>query len=179
MQKLILISITTYLVFVLDSSLTPLLSIAGCKPHFALASLVAIATRLRGARGVLLAGVWGLLSDSLAEGHLGPGLACFALAAHAVQQCAARWGLRSPLALAAATFVTAWAMLAVSEGLRLLDAGHTPEFLSLATWAAGSACYTAFLAGALGLALRLVTGRQRDSEGSAPSVSNRWRMLTN
>lgn len=179
MQKLVLISLATYLLFVLDSSLAPLRQIGSCKPHFALAVLVLMATRLRGARGVVLASIWGLFSDSLAEGRLGPELACFAIGAYAAQQCAARWGLRSPPGLAAATFVTAWVTLALSEGLRILDAGRTPESVSIAAWAAGSACYTALLAGAVGLALSLVTGRPDRIEGVAPSISNRWRMLTN
>ena len=145
MQNIVFISLSTYLVFVLDSSLAPVMKIGDYRPYFALAALVLLPTRLGGAAAVLVAAIWGLLADCLADARLGPDLVCFALCAFALGRMPAPRGQRSWLIWSAAAFAVTFFDLVASNGLRTFRVWQTADLAPLATRAAGSALYTAFV----------------------------------
>ena len=145
MQNILLISLSTYLVFVLDSSLAPVMKIGDYRPHFTLAALVILPTRLGGAAAVLVAAFWGLLADCLADTRLGPNLACFALCAFALGHVQARRARPSFLRWGTASFAVTFVGLVASNGLRTLGSLRMADFGSLTACAAGSALYTSLV----------------------------------
>jgi len=169
----------TYLVFVLHSGFARELAIAGCTPHLILAGLILMTVRSGGRQGILLAGGWGLLSDSLTDGRLGVDVVHLTLAALAVQQVHARWPLSSAWRLGALSVVVVWAEVVASTSVRMLSGGQSPHLPAIVPHAAGPALYTALVVAGMSFAAQIVLRRSTEViEASAPTVSNKWRMLT-
>jgi rod shape-determining protein MreD len=168
----------TYLVFVLHSSVAKGLAIGGCAPHLVLAGLILMAVRVSGRHGLLLAALWGLLSDCLSDARLGADIIGFVLTALVVQWCGMRLGRSSPWRLGGLSAVLIWCASVLSAGLRMHADGRVASLWACCVTALGSALYTGALVGIASLAERS-TGRSTTSESAAaPSVSNKWRMLT-
>jgi rod shape-determining protein MreD len=168
----------TYLIFVVQSSVAHELAIGGCAPHLALAGLILLAVRVSGRRGLLLAALWGLLSDCLSDARLGADVIGFVVAALLVQWGGIRLGLKSPLRLGGLSAALVWCSSMLSVSLRTYADGHFAGFWAYGQTALGPALYTGAVVGLVSLAARFI-GRQkiRDS-AAAPAVSNQWRMLT-
>lgn len=178
-MKFISIAIWTYLLFVLQTGLARDLTIAGCVPNLILAGLFVILIRIGGQSGLLMAGGWGLLSDMLTDGRLGPDVVCFAVAASLVQHVHARWNLSSPWKLGILSSVLAGAVIVGSASLRMLADGISPDWPALGIYAVGSALYAGILVAAVSLAVRLVLGQSAEvAAAESRTVSNQWRMLT-
>jgi len=169
----------TYLVFVLHAGFARELQIGKCTPHLALAGLIPLAVRASGRRGIVVAAVWGLLSDCLSDGRLGTDVIVFVLAACCTRRAGARWNLIAPWRTGVFSAVTAWGALVACASLRLLSAGGSPPFTALGLQAAGSAVYTGLLAALVALTARIVwRSTDGDESAPAPQVSNKWRMLS-
>ncbi len=173
------ITIWTYLVFVLQSAFASHLAIAGYAPQLVIAGLVLIVAHIAGRQGIFLAAIWGLISDCQTDGRIGLHLCCFVSLMFVTQQMHAWWKSSSPVkpGALAATFVFAHGIASVCF-VRLLD-GQPPEVSVVCVQAAGSALFTGlFVSGAV-LAARFVVPRTpADVVGAAPTVSNKWHMLT-
>ena len=168
----------TYLIFVLQSSVAQGLSIGGCAPHLAPAGLILMAVRVSGRQGLLLAALWGLLSDCLSDARLGADIIGFVLTALVVQWCGMRVGQSSPWRLGGLSAVLIWCVSVLSAGLRMHADGRVASLWASSVTALGSALYTGAVVGIASLAARSA-GRSTTSESAAvPSVSNKWRMLT-
>jgi rod shape-determining protein MreD len=169
---------STYLLFVLQTGFARHLEIVGYAPHLVLAGIFCLAVRMPGRGGLVVAAGWGLVSDCLTDGRLGPDLVTFVLAAHFIQQLSCRWNLETPGRAGVLSAAIIWAVLVVSTALRTLPDGHIPNLAALARSAAGTAIYTSLLVAAATLAARLV---RRSTNGSdtvpVATVSNQWRML--
>lgn len=172
MRRFILTSLLTYLVFALDSSLAPLMQIAGCRPHVAVAGLVFLSARVSGAAGIFTAAVWGLLADCLADRTLGVDLALFTLSALGLESIRQRGDVPSPVLAGVATFVIALAERAASGGLALLDGSPAADATAVCRYAVGSAAYTASVAIAVALIARLIIERQPGATSRLPRVAN-------
>jgi rod shape-determining protein MreD len=166
----------TYLILVLHTGVARDLAIAGCAPHLLLAGLILLVVRTSVREGMILAAVWGLLSDCLAGDPLGPDVIAFTFVAYMIRRASranhlAAWGMGLEWALCA------WGALLVSMSLRMLGDGHVPAVAALPARTAGPAIYTAGLVAILSVAVRLVRGAPSSDEGG-PAVFNQWRRLT-
>lgn len=169
----------TYLIYVLHSGFARELTIAGCTPHLVLAGLLLMTIRIGGRQGVLLAGGWGLLSDALSDGQLGADVACFACLVCMVQRLNARWNLSSPWRLGAISVVVVGAEVVASTSLRMSVGGQSLHLPTILAHAAGSALYTGLVVAVASFAAQIVLRQPAGTAGAAaPTVSNRWRMLT-
>ncbi len=178
-MKYIGITTWTYLIFVLHTGIARDLTVAGCVPNLLLAGLVLLLVRVRGRSGIAMAAAWGLLSDALTDGRLGPDVICFSLTAYAVRQFHARWNLNSPWKSGVLSSVVVAGEMVAATSLRLLADGRSPELSTLGAHAVGSALYTGILVAGMSLAARLVLRQTAESTTpDAPTVSNQWRMLT-
>jgi rod shape-determining protein MreD len=178
-MKSLSILLWTYVVFVLHSALAARLAIGGCSPHLALAGLVLMAVRMGGRQGLLVAAGWGFLSDLLTGDRLGADVACFVAACFIVQCVGARWDLRSPWKVGALSIAVVWCVIAVTLSLRMLPDIHGPGAVALCAFASGSALYSGILVAAVSLLAKAVLRQpSRDAVAPSPSVSNKWRMLT-
>jgi rod shape-determining protein MreD len=168
----------TYLIFVLQSSAAHGLSIGGCAPHLVLAGLILMAVRVSGRSGLLLAAVWGLLSDCLSDARLGADVISFVLATLVAQWGGVRLGLKSAWRLGGLSVVLVWCASVLSNGLRIHTDGGIASLSAICIIALGSALYTGGIVGIASLVAHFI-GRTATSElVAAPSVSNKWRMLT-
>jgi|SRR5579872_1633353 len=179
MKKFLALAIWTYLVFVLHSGLASRMAIAGHAPHFVLAGLLLVIVCVRDGRGMGCAILWGLLSDGLADGPLGPDVACFGVSAFVLQRIALRSRMRSLWGEAAVFGILVWTAIVGSNSLRWLAEGRTLDVAALGGHAAGSAIYTAFVMAIVSWAARLVLDRpEAEPISKTPTVVNHWRMLT-
>ncbi len=168
----------TYLMFVLQSSIAQGLSIGGCAPHLALAGLILMAVRVSGRSGLLLAALWGLLSDCLSDARLGADVIGFVLVTLVAQWGSIRLGLNSPWRLGGLSVVLVWCVSVLSTGLRMHADGRVASLSACCLTALGSALYTGAVVGIASHAACFI-GRSKTSDSTAaPSVSNKWRMLT-
>jgi rod shape-determining protein MreD len=169
----------TYLVFVLHSAFSTILTVAGYTPNLLLAGLVVITCRIAGRQGLLAAALWGLLADCLTESRLGAGMVCFSLAAYLLQGGSMRWNGRIPWRIAAFSLPLTWAAMVGMAVLRAQTDGRPSDHYGLCIHAAGSAIYTAVVIVAAEIAVRLIRGSSTAGATiAAPTVSNRWKMLT-
>ena len=168
----------TYLMFVLQSSMAHGLSIGGCAPHLVLAGLILMAVRLSGRNGLLLAALWGLLSDCLSDARLGADVIGFVLVTLVAQWGDVRLGLRSPWRLGGLSVVLVWSASVLSNGLRMHADGRLASFRSFCITALGSALYTGAIVGIASLVARFIDRKATSDSAAAPAVSNKWRMLT-
>lgn len=178
-MKWLTLVLWTYVVFVVHSSFASKLAIASCSPHFVLAGLILAILHFSATQAVLLAACWGLISDCLGDGRLGVDVACFAVSALVVQFLFVRKHLDSRVRPAALTGILVLANVIGSTGLRSMGEVHGPAFAALCGRAAGSAAYTAALIALVSLSGMIVRRQSlADAVPVAPTVSNRWRMLT-
>jgi rod shape-determining protein MreD len=178
-MKCLSIILWTYVVFVLHSALAARLAIGGCSPHLALVGLVLMAVRMGGRQGLLVAAGWGFLSDLLTGDRLGADVACFVAACFIVQCVGARWDLRSSWKVGALSIAVVWCVIAVTLSLRMLPDLRGPGGAALCAFASGSALYSGILVAAVSLLAKAVPRQpSRDAVTPSPSVSNKWRMLT-
>jgi rod shape-determining protein MreD len=168
----------TYLVFVLQSSVAQGLSIGGFAPHLVLAGLILMAVRVSGRNGLLLAALWGLLSDCLSDSRLGADVIGFVVAVLIVQWGGIRLGLNSPWRLSGLSAVLIWCASVLSAGLRIHADGRAANLWACCVTALGSAFYTGALVGITSLAARFIGRSTTRESAAAPAVSNKWRMLT-
>jgi rod shape-determining protein MreD len=169
----------TYVVFVLQSTIASSLAVAGFAPNLVLAGLVVMSGHLSRRHGLLAAALWGFLADSLTEGRLGAGILGFSLSAWAIQTCSAgqNGGVHWKLAVLSVPLV--WGNIVGMAVLRSLSDGSPFDLRGLCIHAAGSAFYTAGIIAVVQMAHRFVRGSSSSAEPiSAPTVSNKWRMLT-
>src|SRR5260370_22628206 len=137
----------TYLIFVLQSSVARELVIGGCTPHLVLAGLILMAVRASTRNGLLLAALWGLLSDCLSDARLGADIIGFVLAALVVQWGSIRLGLSSPWRLGGLSSVLVWCAIVLSVGLRMHADGRIVSLSACYITALGSALYTGAVVG--------------------------------
>jgi rod shape-determining protein MreD len=169
----------TYLIFVLHTGLVRSLAAGGCTPHLVLAGLVLMSLRTSGREGLALAAGWGLLSDCLADGRLGPEVVAFVLATFVISHLSRRWNLKSPVMAGAAACAIVWGTPAISAGLRMFPDGRNSVLAAPVWLAAGSALYTGILVAAVTLAARLIVRSPAGVDpATVPKMSNKWRMLT-
>lgn len=169
--------ILTYVVFVSQTSLAPLLGRAA--PNLTLACLVGCAWFSGSTGGLLGAAAWGLISDGFSHGPLGLDLAAYVAVALCVQLVR---GSRSRISAGAAgllTGCTTFVAAAGPAGIRAVAAGQELDAGRLLAWCGWSACSTALLATVAVLLWRSVR-RESPLGGStnSPLVANRWKMLT-
>jgi rod shape-determining protein MreD len=178
-MKWLTLVLWTYLVFVVQSGFASKLAIAGCSPHLVLAGLIVTILHFSARQAVLVAACWGLISDFLGDGRLGVDVALFALSAMVVQSVVVRKHLSSRVRLVTVTGILVWANVIGSASLRSVADGRGLTFAALCGRAAGSAVYTAALIALVSLSGAIVRRQSlADAVPAAPSVSNRWRMLT-
>jgi len=165
-------TIWTYIVFVMHSSVATSLAIAGCGPHL-------VAQRMTPRQGLLAAALWGLLADCLTNGCLGAGVVGFSLSTWVLQRCLGRRNDGFLLRLVALSSPLIWADIVGMAVLRGLSDGHSVDLRAQCVQAAGSAAYTGILVAAAEFAIRYVRGNSAAAASLAvPTVSNRWKMLT-
>ena len=169
----------TYLVFAVQTAFAGSLAIAGCAPHLVLAGVVLMTRRVPERAGLVVAAGWGLLSDCLTDGRLGPEIVAFVVAAALMSRLSGRWNLKSPGFSAAAGVAIVWVALVISAGLRMVPDGRIHALATLAGHAARSAIWTGALVAIATLAARLIISTPAESDPAAtPAMSNKWRMLT-
>jgi len=169
----------TYLIFVLHTGLARSLAVGWCTPHLVLAGLVLLTVRMPGREGLVVAAGWGLLSDCLADGRLGPDVVSFVLATAVIRHLSCRWNLKSSEMAGAASGTIVWAALVVSAGLRMFPGGRILDLAGPVRFAAGPGLYTGVLIATATLAARLVARTPAGIDAAAaPAMSNKWRMLT-
>ena len=169
----------TYLVFALHSGVASSLAVAGYAPQLVLAGLVLMTSRMAGRQGLLAAALWGLLADCLTEGRLGAGIVCFSLSTWLLQRCTGRSNSSVPWRIAVFSVPLIWADLVAMAVLRGLSDGRPIDLRGLCIHAAGSAVYTGMIIGAAEFAIRFVRGSStEDAANASPTVSNKWKMLT-
>jgi rod shape-determining protein MreD len=178
MRSLIWISLT-YAVFVLQTALAPEIALRGIPPQFVLGALVLLLPRVSRNEGLWLAATWGMLSDCLTSGRVGPGIAtCVLMAAIITRICPSAWMLTS----------TGSALLAIPllallefglEVVRLSLASKSVPWNQIAIGTLGTALYTAVLIAVGNAFLNWAKRATRRPGRSADSpVMNSWRMLT-
>jgi len=173
------IIVWTYAVFVAHSGFARDLAICGCTPNLVLAGLVLMTVRTGGRQGLFLAAGWGLLLDGLGEGRLGVNFVALSLAALAVQQVQARWPSNADWRLGLLASVVVAIEFVASTSLRMLVGGQSPDLRLIVVHAAGTAVYSGVVVAALSFAAQMVSRQPAESsEAAAPTVSNKWRMLT-
>lgn len=178
-MKLLIIATCTYAIFVLHAAFARDLAISGIAPHLILAGLVVISVRVGAAQGMLLAAVWGLLADCLTEGRLGPHVVCFAIVVGILHRNRNQRRSSDSWKLAALSIPMVWGVLLAVQFWHSLAEGRTRDFTAVAIHAAGSAVYTGLVVAGAAYALRHVAPASADrTDPSSPSVSNKWRMLT-
>ena len=168
----------TYFIFVLQSSVARELAIGECAPHLVLAGLILMAVRVPGRNGLLLAALWGLLSDCLSDARLGADIIGFVLATLVAQWGGIRLGLSSPWRLGGLSVVLVWCASVLSAGLRMHADSRVASLAACCITALGSALYTGAVVGVASLAARFIGHGMTSDSAAAPSVSNKWRMLT-
>jgi rod shape-determining protein MreD len=154
------------------------MAIGGCAPHLALAGLVLMAMRIPGRRALLLAAVWGLLSDCLSDSRLGADVIGFVLAVLFLKWGSIRLGLYSPWRLAGFSTPIAWCCTTFSLWLRMHADGRVAGLWDCCITALGSALYAGAAVGLASLAARIISRQEARDTAAAPAVSNKWRMLT-
>ncbi len=178
-MKFVLVAACTYAIFVLHSALAHDLTIAGIAPHLVLAGLVVIVVRVGHVQGMLLAATWGALADCISEGRLGPNIVCYAIATLILHRTANQSRINSTWSLAALSLPLIGSVLLIGQFWRSFADGRTIDFARLAVNSAGSAVYTSIIVAGAAYVLRLiVSGSTERPDPASPSVSNRWRMLT-
>jgi rod shape-determining protein MreD len=177
MQWLLIIA-WTYLTFVLQSSVARDMAIGGCAPHLIFAGLVLMAVRVSGRNGLLLAALWGLLSDCLSDARLGADIIGFVIAAWVMQWGGIRLELGSPWRLGGLSTVVIWCASVLSVWLRMHADGRVASLWAFGVTSLGSALYTGAIVGIASRAARFVGRNTTRDSAVTPSVSNKWRMLT-
>jgi rod shape-determining protein MreD len=168
----------TYVVFVCETSLLPLLGWGAFAPRPVFAALVWSVWRSESRMGLLIAAICGLIADGLSTGPLGIDVVVYVVAAGIVQSIRAR-SANSTWVIGATTALIAFAIPVAGISLRRAIEQQSSEIERLCLAAAGSACSTAVLAAILFCTGRLVFGRPAIMDnGSIAHVANRWRMLT-
>ena len=169
----------TYAVFVAQSGLARDLAICGCTPHLVLAGLVLMTVRTGGRQGLLLAAGWGLFLDGLGEGRLGINLVALTLAALAVQEAQARWPSNAVWRLGLLASIVVAIEFVASKSLGMLLGGQSPDLRLIVAHAAGTAIYSGLVVASMSFVAQMVLRQAAESSGAAaPTVSNKWRMLT-
>jgi rod shape-determining protein MreD len=177
--KLLIISICTYTIFVLHTSLTRDLAIAGIAPHLVLAGLAVMTTRVERVQAVWLAAAWGLLADCLAEGRLGSSMVCFTIFAVFVQPASHPGRTGFAWKLGALSIPVGWGLLLADQLWRGLGRELKIDIGALAIQAAGTSIYTGLIIAGAAFALQILSPVSTESEiSSTRTVSNQWRMLT-
>jgi rod shape-determining protein MreD len=174
----LLIFAWTYLVFVLQSSVARELAIGGCAPHLLLAGLILMTARVSGRTGLLLAAFWGLLSDCLSDARLGADVIGFVLIAWVVQWGGIRLGLSSPWRLGALSAVLIWCAGMLSACLQMHADGRVASLWAFCVISLRTGLYTGAVVGIASLAAHFIGRRTARDLAAVPSVSNKWRMLT-
>jgi rod shape-determining protein MreD len=178
-MKLLLTLIATYLVFVLQTSLADVWSIAGCVPNLPLAGVIVMAGLGSGRRRIVTAAAWGLIADCLADGRLGPALIGFSLCFLVIERCHLRWGLGSPVRLIAISVPLVLLESTVTSALRVTLERRPLDLGRLGFLALGSTAWTVAVIAGLTIIVTIASNRSRDrSVPGAPALSNKWRMLT-
>jgi rod shape-determining protein MreD len=163
----------------LHSTLAASLAVAGFSPHLLLAGLSLLASRTTTRQSLFAGALWGLLADCLTDGRLGAGLICFSLSTWFLQRCRGQSYRGRFWKLAIWSVPVIFADMVATAALRIVFDIRPVDWQGLCIHAAGSAVYSGILVGIAELAIRLVRGKtSENSEGTAPTVSNKWRMLT-
>lgn len=169
--------VITYISFVAQSSLASAFEIGGVQPNFVVMGFLLLVPRVSGRAALLMAAVWGLLSDSLANSHAGIDVVCFALAAfvlwHLQRGALGQTTVGRILLLAPSAFV----VLCVSRIAREVLSGAMSPLALMLKETAKIAGFTA-ACGALTLLLIAFRFRQSETTSLLPDVRNRWKMLT-
>lgn len=173
------LTLWTYVVFTLHATLAASLAVAGFTPHLVLAGLCLLASRTTARQGLLTGALCGLLADGLTDGRLGTGVICFSLSTLMLQHVAGPSNRGLSWKLPALSVPLIFANIVGTAALRTLADGRPVDLGALCLAAAGSAVFTGILVAIAELVIRLMRGKAGDDAGvAAPTVSNRWRMLT-
>lgn len=171
-----LLTVLTYACFVLDTSVVPSFDWGALAPRFVPAALVLCGWSSGRRSGLVAAAAMGLFADGLSRGRMGIGLIAFVTAAYGVQSIRARRPALSTFGAAGLTGVVAFAIGAMLPAVRSLIERTPLELTSLLERAAGESLSTSLLVWLLLACGSMI--RPAIREESAPSVSNRWKMLT-
>lgn len=173
------LTLWTYFVFTLHSTLAVSLAVAGFTPHLVLAGLTLLVSRTTARQGLLTAALWGLLADCLTDGRSGAGVICFSLTTWILQKFMEPANYGPTWKILALSVPVTFANIVGTAALRTLADGHLVDLREFCLLAAGSAVFTGILVAIAEPAIRLVRGKGREEVGVVvPTVSNRWRMLT-
>jgi rod shape-determining protein MreD len=173
------LTLWTYFIFVLHFTVAARLAIAGFAPHFMLAGLSLLAWRATSRQALLTGALWGLLADCLTDGRLGAGLICFLLSTWVLQRCTVQSNRGPSWKLAIFSVPVIFAAIVGTAGLRMLFDIRPVDWQALCIDAAGSAVFTGILIVIIEIAISVVRGRTSEHSAiAAPTVSNKWRMLT-
>jgi rod shape-determining protein MreD len=100
-----------YLAALVDTSLSSAFELGAVAPDALMVVALVWSLAVAGERGPLAAGAAGFVSDLVAPGRLGVGLACFAVAGYVLSRLRARFGIRRPLALSLCAWPAATSMV--------------------------------------------------------------------
>ena len=135
--------------------------------------------RIAGRQGLLAAALWGLLADCLTDGRLGAGVVYFSLSTWVLKRFTGRRNSSVPWRVAVMSVPLIWAAIVGMAVLRGLSDGRPSDLRGLCVHAAGSAVYTGMVIAAAEFAIGFVRGSSTADAGiAAPTVSNKWKMLT-
>ncbi len=173
-----------YLAFAWQAALRPDIAWHGYSPNFLVLALIAALWCLSDATALVAVAVLGLLSDSLAERHLGNDMLCFLAVAGLIQiVCPPRLLRHSALLLVLvllATILIDFTTVAVrstlSRDLATSDNATSMIYVRWGLMALGNGFYTALLAAVPLMAIHLWNGRALHSDSQA--VGNHWHRLT-
>ncbi len=174
----------SYLAFVWQAALRPEIAWHGYSPNFLVLALIAAVWLLSDATALVAVAVLGLLSDSLAERHLGSDMLCFLAVAGLIQTiCHPRLLRHSALMLVLVLlatilidFSTTALRATLNRELSTPDGGASMTYLRWGLIALGNGFYTALLATLPFMAINVRNGRVQHVDNRA--VGNRWHRLT-
>lgn len=173
------LTLGTYIALTLHSTMAASLAIAGFTPHLVLAGLSLLAARAAPRQALFTGALWGILADCLADGRLGAGMICFSLSTWVLQRCTGGPNRGPSWKLAIWSVPVIFADIVAMAALRTHFDVHPVDWQGLCLYAARSAVFTGILIAIAEFAINLVRGRSIvDPTIAAPTVSNKWRMLT-
>ena len=174
-----LFAILTYVLFALQSTAAAELAIGGFTPQFVWGALFVWGSRFPRAKGVILAALWGLLSDALAGGRLGPNLIGFVAAVLVLQHLRSMRFLLTPVAIALISLPSVFLTQMIAGCFQYWIEGVKFAPVALTVHSAGEALYTACIIGIAASLRDLFSGNQNISlTPAAPQITQSWRMLT-
>lgn len=177
-MKPISLPILTYAVFVFQATLAPAVAIERVTPHFVLLALVPVVLHAGGRQGLMCAAAWGLLTDCLSAGCLGPGVVAFTGLAVVLQGIRRRSTLTSPVSVALLAMTLMGGCLA---GMGALACWHARQPIDRSLFVQSvlvSGYSSAVLFGMLMLRRLLNPFLPAARSAPAATVANRWKMLT-